>query len=123
MKKYTVLFVVLFLCGLNGWSQEQNYTVEDAVRLLESDFSKYPWVHLYYNRKIHDSSSAVTKVVRQIYENGEIVTMRITRGGWRYELKLNFASEKQAFAKRAYDVKTAVYQAINEILPEKSTAE
>jgi hypothetical protein len=123
MKKYPVLFALFFICGLTVWPQEQKYTVEEAVRLLESDFAKYPWVHLYYSRKIHDASAAATKVMRQTYENGEIVTMNITRGGWRYEVKLNFASEKQAFAKRAHDVKTAVYQSINEILPEKSAGE
>ncbi|MDR1256490.1 MAG: hypothetical protein LBJ86_01940, partial [Spirochaetaceae bacterium] len=91
--------------------------------LLENDFERYPWAHIYYNRKIHDGSPESVKVMRQTYTDGEVVTMRITKDGWRYELKLNFAAEKQTFAKRSYDIKNAVYQAINELLPKKETAE
>jgi hypothetical protein len=122
MKK-SVVFALFILCAAYALPQEQTYTLQDAVRLLESDFEKYPWAHIYYNRKIHDSRAELVKVIRQTYEQGEIVTMRITKGGWRYELKLNFSTEKQVFVKRSYDVREAVYQSINEILPKKEAAE
>jgi hypothetical protein len=123
MKKSPAFFALFILCAASLWAQEQAYTLQDAVLLLETDFEKYPWAHIYYSRKIHDGSPESVKVMRQTYEQGEVVTMRITKGGWRYELKLNFAVEKQAYAKRSYDIKYAIYQAINEILPKKETTE
>ncbi|MDR2659279.1 MAG: hypothetical protein LBC27_04740 [Spirochaetaceae bacterium] len=117
MKKISVFSIVaVMLCAIYANAQELNYTAEEAVQLLESDFSKYAWVHLYYNRKIHDNSSPSTKVARQVYEDGEIVTMQIIYGGWRYEIKLNFIHEKQIFAKRSYDVRKAVYHSIDDML-------
>ncbi|MDR2659024.1 MAG: hypothetical protein LBC27_03425, partial [Spirochaetaceae bacterium] len=72
MKISVFSIVVVMLCAIYANAQELNYTPDEAVQLLESDFSKYAWVHLYYNRKIHDDSSPSTKVARQIYEDGEI---------------------------------------------------
>jgi hypothetical protein len=123
MKKSPAVLVCLLLCAVCAWPQNQDYTLQDAVLLLENNFEKYPWAHIYYNRKIHDNSKESVKVMRQTYEQGEVVTMRITKGGWRYELKLNFTTEKQTFARRSYDIKHAVYQSINELLPKNETAE
>jgi hypothetical protein len=124
MKSSLAFFTIFLLCVCTASvrAQEQVYTLQDAVLLLENDFEKYPWAHLYYNRKIHDGGPESVKVMRQTYEQGEVIAMRITKSGWRYEVKLNFTSEKQAFAKRSYDIRYAVYQSINEILPKKDMA-
>jgi hypothetical protein len=123
MGRSPVFFALLILCAASVWAQEQTWTLQDAVLMLENDFERYSWAHIYYNRKIHDGSPESVRVMRQTYEQGEVVTMRITKGGWRYELKLNFATEKQTFARRSYDIKHAVYQAINELLPKKEAVE
>jgi hypothetical protein len=120
MKKIPVFLLVSFmLCAIYASAQELNYTADEAVQLLESDFSKYAWVHIYYNRKIHDAGAPLTKVSRQVYEDGEIVTMQIVQGGWRYEVKLNFITEKQIFAKRSYDAKKLVFHSMDDIVSKR----
>ncbi|MDR0409607.1 MAG: hypothetical protein LBH18_04335 [Spirochaetaceae bacterium] len=117
MKKISVYLTLFFaLCAVDVSAQELNYTVDEAVQLLENNFSKYPWAHLYYNRKIHDDSSSSTKVARQAYDDGEIVTMIITYGGWRYEVKINFITEKQIFSKRSYDIQKVVLHSMDDLI-------
>jgi hypothetical protein len=120
MKKIPILLLISFmLCAVDAGAQELNYTVDETIQLLESDFSRYAWVHIYYNRKIHDDSGPLTKVARQVYEDGEIVTLQIVQGGWRYEVKLNFISEKQIFAKRAYDAKKLVFHSMDDLISKR----
>jgi hypothetical protein len=111
------------LCAVNISAQENNYSAQDIVNMLNSNFEKYPWAHLYYSRKIPDNGRPSTKFASQAYEGGEVVTAEITKGGWRYELKINFTNEKQIYAKRGYDVKMALYQSIGDLLPEKKEPE
>jgi hypothetical protein len=111
------------LCAVNISAQEDNYSDQDIVNILNSNFEKYPWAHLYYSRKIPDNGRPFIKFARQAYETGEVVTAEITKGGWRYELKINFTNEKQTYAKRGYDVKMALYQSLGELLPEKKEPE
>jgi hypothetical protein len=111
------------LCAVGAGAQELNYTADEAIQLLENDFSKYAWAHVYYNRKIHDDSNSSTKVARQVYDNGEIVTLQIVQGGWRYEIKLNFINEKQVFAKRSYDVKKTVFHSLDDMQSRRKAAE
>jgi hypothetical protein len=120
MKKITVFLLVSFmLCAIDAGAQELNYTTDEAVQLLENDFAKYAWVHIYYNRKIHDAGAPLTRVARQVYEGGEIVTMQIVQGGWRYEVKLNFITEKQIFSKRSYDAKKLVFHSMDDIISKR----
>ncbi|MDR2803830.1 MAG: hypothetical protein LBB22_06040 [Treponema sp.] len=119
MRKFAFLGTILVvLLATTVWSQESDYTIEDALQILESDFSKYGWAHIYYSRKIHDESRISTKVkiVRQIYDSGEIITMQIFYENWRYEIKLNFITDKQVYARRSYDVKQIVFHTLDDLV-------
>jgi hypothetical protein len=121
MKKFFYSFLtltVLALCAADINAQENQYTVEAIVDILNEDFEKYPWAHIYYSRKIQDQGGPLTKFVRSAYENGEIVTAEIRKGGWRYEIKLNFITAKQVYAKRSHDIKLALYSTISDLLPQ-----
>jgi hypothetical protein len=125
MKKFTFLGTMLVvLLTMTVWPQESDYTIDDALQILENDFSKYGWAHIYYSRKIHDETNSLTKVkiVRQVYESGEIITMQIYHNNWRYEIKLNFITDKQVYARRSYDVKQVVYHTLDDLIS-KETAE
>jgi hypothetical protein len=119
VKKAFLFFITVFaLCIVDIGAQENIYSIDDVLNTLNSDFEKYPWAHLYYNRKIHDNGRPYVKFLSQAYENGEVVNVEIRKGGWRYEVKINFISEKQIYAKRTYDIKMAIYQMISEVLPD-----
>jgi hypothetical protein len=123
MKRYLWIFLtltILALCviNINAQEQENEYSVENILDILNEDFENYPWAHIYYSRKIQDDGEARTKFVRRAYDEGEIVTIEIRMDGWRYEVKINFAKEKQAYAKRSYDIKMAVYQVITGLFPQ-----
>jgi hypothetical protein len=113
----SLLFFMLMLAAVNVQAQEDNYTVENVFTLLESNFSNYPWAHIYYNRKIPDSGRYYIKLGRYLYDGGEVVLLNMVRNGWRYEVKVNFAGQKEVFAKRSKDIKNSLYTSIADLLP------
>jgi hypothetical protein len=128
MKQIALAGILLGVCVLGLYAQDTEnalqYTVDDTVQLLENDFEKYPYAELFYNKKSQDVRAPFTKVQRQVYQDGdiagELVTFDIVKGGWRYEVKIDFTTNKHVHSKRSYDVKKAVYQSINEMLPKKT---
>jgi hypothetical protein len=113
----SLLFFMLMLSAVNVQAQEHNYTLENVFSLLENNFSKYPWAHIYYSRKTPDSGRYYVKIWRRPYDNGEVVLVNMVRNGWRYEIKVNFTGRKEVFAKRSHDIRNSLYTSIADLLP------
>ncbi|MDR0663563.1 MAG: hypothetical protein LBF80_05745 [Spirochaetaceae bacterium] len=116
---YSFLALTVFaLCAVDISAEENEYTAEEIVAMLDKNFATYPWAHIFYNRKIPDQGGPRTRLSGGAYGQGEVVTVEIRKDGWRYEIKINFSNERQAYAKRSYDVKKAIYHSITELLPQ-----
>jgi hypothetical protein len=126
MKRYLWIFLTLtifalYAVNISAQEQEKEYSIENILDILDEDFENYPWAHIYYSRKIPDQSMERIRFVRRVYGQGEIVTIQIRKRGWRYEVKINFAKEKQVYAKRSYDIKMTVYHIITDLFPKEQS--
>ncbi|MDR2602125.1 MAG: hypothetical protein LBC53_06710 [Spirochaetaceae bacterium] len=92
--------------------------LDDAFKALDENFKKYPFAHLISLNKYEDDRSPrnpIKQFQRMPYDSemldedgeplkGEVLYLTVIKGGFRYELKVDFLPFKE---KKAADIKTA----------------
>lgn len=140
MKK--ILF--LCLCGVIATgafaqaARQQQPTIEEAIAILDGNFTAYPYVHQLLTDKTDDNRPRRCKITRQPYEitieekgeektvKAEVVIVEIINNGYRYELKFDFTPKKEKgtkFSKTVWNtVRSGILNDLSEFFPKKEAA-
>ncbi|MDR2510228.1 MAG: hypothetical protein LBC77_06250 [Spirochaetaceae bacterium] len=125
MKKLSFAVFFVFACTVSVFSQAQrqeSLTTDDVYKALDQNFENYAWVHLLLADKSEDKRAPRVKMNRLSYDinvidengmektgKGEVVYVEIIKGGYRYDIKLDFSPKKEKGAERSATVKGRIY--------------
>lgn len=129
MKKPVIL--CLFLCAASAFVFSQSrggspqVTADDVIKRLDSNFEKYPFVHLLIAEKTEDKRTPKSSLNTLAYqtlvadkfgiekmEDGEVLYAQVIKNGWRYDVKLDFSPKKEKGTKPAQTVKNSLYKGV-----------
>jgi hypothetical protein len=117
-------FLILFCLSISSLSVvfSQTLTLDDAFRVLDEDFAKYPYVHQIEAARTDDSRAQSVKITRLPYKydvddqgntmQAEKVYITIIRGGYRYRMVFDFLPRPEGQSLRSSDVKSRTYGAL-----------
>ena len=136
MKKRAMVILWAVFGGAALFAQANpNQLVNDAIKTLGDNFEKYEWVSLAFAEKTEDTGPTSVKLDRLSYdipvdENGEekikageVLYLRIIKGGYRYDMKFDFSPKKLKGFERSRTIQNRVFKnLLIDILPEKPEA-
>lgn len=112
---------MLALCAglVFGQQAAKQYTVDDVWATLNEYFSKYPWANPSIADKRPTVEAPTITIARFGYPlgmdsmgdalNGEILHIKIIKGGYRYTMRYDFTPIRERGSIRSEDLKNSTY--------------
>jgi hypothetical protein len=127
MKKIPFLFLILLATASLAFAQKKTASLDDVWALFNTNFTKFPYVHQIQAENTDDNRTAKIEITTLPYtkgENfdgtpilGEMVYIMIRQGGFRYDMKFDFVSEKEKGARGSLGVKNSVWKFLSSLHP------